>query len=104
MEQNVQTAMQVTLYKKNGTYIDKDDGKEKRFTRFYLECGDNRIPIEVCFFRNEEGRDPVYASRKAVLSAFAATLPEKNVTDEKSEELAETKAVNPSSYSPEEFS
>ncbi len=75
MEQNVQ-AMQVTLYKKNGTYI-ANDGKEKNYTNFYVKCGDSLIPVEVCFFPNDDGKDFAYAGRKAVLSAFAAILPDK---------------------------
>ncbi len=70
--------MQVNLLKKNGTYVDKKDGKEKRFTNFYLQCGDSLIPVEVKFFPNEEtGIDRQYAGRKEVLSAFADILPEK---------------------------
>lgn len=86
MEQNVQKVMQVTLFKKNGTYTDKKDNKEKRFTNFYVKCGDELVPIEVCFFPNDEGRDFAYAGRKAVLSAFAAILPDKNATDKKNED------------------
>ncbi len=37
--------MQIQLFKKTGTYTDKD-GKEKRFVNFYLKCGDALVPIE----------------------------------------------------------
>ena len=71
--------MQVQLFKKVGTYTDKKDGKEKRFTNFYVKCGDALIPVEVCYFPNDkfDGRDPQYSGRKDVLSAFAAMLPDK---------------------------
>lgn len=70
--------MQVQLFKKQGTYKDKE-GKEKRYTNFYLRCNDALIPIEVCYFPNDkcDGRDPQYAGRKDVMSAFAAILPDK---------------------------
>lgn len=71
--------MQVELLKKNGKYVDKKDGKEKSFTNFFLRCGDELVPVEVCFFPQEkfDGRDPNYNGRKKVLSAFAAILPDK---------------------------
>ena len=70
--------MTVELFKKNGTYTDKD-GKEKRFTNFYVQCGDQMIVVEPKYFPNDkfEGRDPGFAGRKAVLEAFATVLPEK---------------------------
>ncbi len=67
---------QVQLFKKNGTYKDRD-GKEKHFTNFYVKCNDTLIPVEVCYFQGEDGRDNQYSSRKAVLSAFSDILPEK---------------------------
>lgn len=72
--------MQVQLFKRLGTYVDKKDNKEKRFTNFYLKCGDALIPIEPCFFPRPEfdGRDPQYSGRKEVLTAFAAILPDKS--------------------------
>ena len=71
--------MQVQLFKKCGTYTDTKTGKEKRFTNFYLKCGDALVPVEVCYFPKVEfdNRDPNYNGRKEVLSAFAATLPDK---------------------------
>lgn len=71
--------MQVQLFKKCGTYTDTKTGKEKRFTNFYLKCGDTLVPIEVCYFPKPEfdDRDPNYIGRKEVLSAFAAQLPDK---------------------------
>ena len=66
------------MYKKNGTYIDKKDGKEKRFTNFYVACGDQLIPVEPKYFPNDkcEGRDPQFSARKAVMEAFAESFPE----------------------------
>lgn len=70
---------QVQLFKKVGKYTDKD-GKEKTSTRFYVKCGDVLVPVEIPYFEGEDGRDYQYASRRAVLSAFSDTLPEKQVT------------------------
>ena len=70
--------MLVRLFKKESTYIDKNDGKEKKATRFYLECGNSLVPIEPTYFENAEtGRDAQYASRKAIMKAFAEDLPQK---------------------------
>ena len=70
--------MEVKLYKKDGTYTDKKTGEQKNSTRFYLGCGNTLVPIEPTYFENPElGRDPQYASRKAVLKAFAEDLPPK---------------------------
>ena len=70
--------MEVKLYKKKGTYIDKQTQKEKTFTNFYVRCGDQLIPVEPVYFPNSkfENRDPSYQGRKAVLEAFAETLPD----------------------------
>ena len=71
--------MLVELYKKKGTYKDKETGKEKAYTNFYVKCGDQMIPVEPVYFPNAkcDGRDPGYLGRKSVLEAFAVTLPEK---------------------------
>ena len=70
--------MLVKLFKKESTYTDKSDGKEKRATRFYLECGSSLVPVEPTYFEDPNtGKDAQYASRKAVLKAFAEDLPAK---------------------------
>ena len=71
--------MKVELFKKQGTYTDKKDNKEKQFTNFYVKCGDKLIPVEPVFFPNPalDGRDPGYSGRKSVLEAFAETLPDR---------------------------
>ena len=68
----------VYLVKKMTSF--EKDGVKKRGTNFYLQVGDEYIPIEVVFFPNEkcEGRDPAYASRNAILSAVARELPPKS--------------------------
>lgn len=68
--------MLVNLYKKEGTYKDKE-GQDKRFVNFYVKCGDNLIPVEPCYFPKKEygDKDPGYAPRKEVLKAFAEALP-----------------------------
>ncbi len=74
---------QVELFKQTGKYTDKK-GEEKNFTNFYVKCGDELVPVQVKFFENDEGNDPRYAPRKAVMSAFASLLPplpEKKETD-----------------------
>ena len=71
--------MTVQLYKKYGTYTDKESGKEKRFVNFYVKCGDQMVVVEPKYFAQDkfDGRDPNFAGRKAVLEAFAELLPEK---------------------------
>ena len=70
--------MTVELFKKVGTYQEKDTGKEKRFVNFYVKCGDQMVVVEPKYFPNAnfEGRDPGFAGRKAVLEAFATELPD----------------------------
>lgn len=66
---------QVGLYCKKGSYVDKD-GVTKQAIRFYLQCGNTKIPVEVSYFENKElGRDPNYAGRKEVLKSYAEELP-----------------------------
>ena len=74
--------MEVKLYKKIGTYVSKEDGKEKPYVNFYVNCGDQLIPVEPKYFPNAkcDNRDPQFQGRKAVLEAFAETLPEKEQT------------------------
>lgn len=72
--------MQVELFKKSGTYEDKN-GKEKQYTNFYVKCGDSLIPINVPYFEGEDGKDYQYNGRKEVLKAFADNLPEKTVKE-----------------------
>ena len=68
---------EVKLFKRNGMYKDKY-GKDKKFTNFYVQCGDQLISVTPTYFENEEGRDPAYAGRKMVLSSYAEELPEKD--------------------------
>jgi len=71
--------MQVELFKKKGSYTDKKTGELKDITNFYLKCGDGLIRVEIPYFPDpkNDNKDPNYSSRKSVLSAFAAELPEK---------------------------
>ena len=71
----------VKLFKKSYTYKNKD-GEDVKGTRFYLECGDTLIPIEVTYFdkKDEKGNslgDSNFKSRKAVMSSYAEVLPDK---------------------------
>lgn len=68
---------EVKLYKKDSTYNDKNTGEQRKATRFYLECGNALIPIEVSYFGTEEKRDTQYSGRKEVMRAFAQELPER---------------------------
>lgn len=63
---------EMKLYKKKVVYKDKKTGEEKYAINFSLKLGDTFVPIEVKFFPDKEtNRDNKYASRKAVMSAFA---------------------------------
>ena len=69
---------EIKLLKKETSYADKQTGEARQATRFYIQCGDALIPVQVTFFENPEtGKDAQYASRKAILKAFATDLPEK---------------------------
>ena len=70
--------MMVKLFKQEGTYVN-NEGKEKRFVNFFIECGDTRVPIEVSYFPQDKfgGRDPNYVWRREVLKTFAENLPAK---------------------------
>lgn len=70
--------MTVQLFKKEGTYVDKKDNKEKSYVNYYVKCGDKLIPIEVKYFPNDkcDGRDPGYSGKMEVMKAFADVLPE----------------------------
>lgn len=81
---------EVKLFKRNGTYQDKD-GNEKKFTNFYVQCGDQLISVTPTYFENEEGRDPAYAGRKMVLSAFAEELPDKKTDKQDDKSMSKKK-------------
>lgn len=69
---------EMKLFKKKVVYKDKDSGEEKFAINFSLKLGDTFVPIEVKFFPDKQtGRDIQYSSRRAVMSAFAEELPEK---------------------------
>ena len=79
--------MQVELFKKVATYKDQQ-GQDKQATRFYVRCGGTLIPVEVTYFKGKDGeKDNQYGGRKAILTAFADDLPdkEKPVGDSKAE-------------------
>ncbi len=71
------------LFKKTKIYTG-DDGVQKTYENFYVQCGDGFIPIQVKYFgkASDESGNPVidynYKSRKAVLSSHAVELPEKS--------------------------
>lgn len=69
---------EMKLYKKKVAYKDKNTGEEKTAVNFSLKLGDALIPIEVKFFPDKETKkDLQYASRRAVVLAFAEELPDK---------------------------
>ena len=71
--------MEIKLFKKDTSFTDKQSGEMRQATRFYLQCGDALIPVQVTYFENPEtGKDRQYASRKAILKAFATDLPAKD--------------------------
>lgn len=68
---------EMKLYKKKVAYKDKSTGEEKTAVNFSLKLGDALIPIEVKFFADKETKkDARYASRRAIVSAFAEELPD----------------------------
>lgn len=73
---------EVKLLKQNSRYTSKE-GEEKTAVNFYLQCGNERIPIEAKYFENDEGKDPNYRARRTVMSAFAESLPDKEPTVKK---------------------
>ena len=76
--------MEVKLFKKTSKYIDKDN-QEKQATRFYVQCGDALIPVEVTYFKDKEtGKDDKYASRREVMKAFASEFPQKQAEKKES--------------------
>ena len=84
---------EVKLFKKLAKYVDKKDGKEKTATNFYIQCGDQNIPVEVKYYEDPETHtDPNYRARKTVLSAFADLFPERD-KDGKQDKAAESKTV-----------
>ena len=70
--------MEVKLFKEKGKYNDKKTGEEKTYTNFFVECGDKKIAVEPKYFGTEEKPDKGYSGRKAILEAFAETLPDKS--------------------------
>ena len=69
--------MQVELFKKVVEYTTQD-GEVKKATNFFVACGDALVPVEVKYFENKETKtDKNYASRRTLMSAFAAELPQK---------------------------
>lgn len=70
--------MQVNLFKKITKYMDPKDNVEKQATRFYVQCGDSLIPIDVTYFKDKlTGKDNQYIGRREVMKAFASDLSEK---------------------------
>ena len=66
------------LFKKERTFVDEKTGKEKTVENFYVQCGDQYIPIQVCYFGKEDKIDYNFRSRRAILSAFAQPFPSKD--------------------------
>ncbi len=68
---------EVPLLKRRGSYVDNRTNERKFYTNFYLQCGDDWIPVEVEFQPNEREVDVNYGSNKRVFSAYAEALPPK---------------------------
>ena len=69
--------MDVKLYSQKCTYTDKE-GKNQPYTNFYLQCGGQLVPIDVKYFKKQNGeKDKGFIVRKGVLEAFADPLPPK---------------------------
>lgn len=67
----------VKLFKRIVSYKDKE-GNDKKAINFYLsnEEGQVLIPINVCYFPNDDGKDPGFQGRKGFLEGLAETLVE----------------------------
>ena len=90
---------QVSLLKKNGSYVNKD-GEEKKVTNFFVRCGDVLVPIEVKYFESKEtGKDDRYRERRVLLSAFAEELPDKGKNG-KTEKKPALEPMDDDSYLP----
>ncbi len=74
--------MQVKLFKKTSSYIDRNTKEEKQATNLYVDCNGKLIPIAVKYFENSDGNDPAYSGRKAILTTFADELPAQPVSTE----------------------
>lgn len=81
--------LEVKILKQKSSYV--KDGEERTATNFFIDCGDERIPIEVKFFPSIDGKDYAFVSRKRVLSAFAESLPDKPLSDKDKSLLAPVK-------------
>ena len=65
--------MQVNLIKKETPY--EKNGEKKIATAFFVECGDKEIDVQVVYRKGKNGEpDKTYATRKAILSAFATPV------------------------------
>ena len=49
------------------------------------------VPVQVSYFEGEDGKDPQYNARRAVMSAFAEPLPDKPKSDENAKKLKSDK-------------
>ena len=69
----------VALLKRKKPYKDTE-GNDKVATNFYIKCGEegDLIAIDIHYFPNAklDNRDPGFTARKAVMEAFATTLPD----------------------------
>lgn len=83
--------LEVKLLKQKSSYV--KDGEQKTAINFFIDCGDERIPVEVKFFPGIDGKDKAFVSRKRVLSAFAESLPDKPLSDKDKSLLEPVKAV-----------
>ena len=69
----------VQLFKRKKKYKDAA-GVDKVATNFFIKCGDegDLIAVDIHYFPNAQldNRDPGFTGRKAVMEAFATTLPD----------------------------
>lgn len=73
--------MQVNLFKKTGSYVNKD-GDKKQSLQFYVKVNESLIPVEPTYYHKKDDKgnelqDYGYGKRKAVLEAVADELPAK---------------------------
>lgn len=86
--------MQVKLFKKVVEYTTQA-GEKKTATNFFVECGDQLIPVEVKYFEDKETHtDKNYRVRRSLMSAFAEELPDREKPVSTGSRVEEKATVN----------
>ncbi len=62
--------MLVSVAKQVETVASKETNSKRNVVSFLVKCGEAQVKTRIVEFKNEDGKDPAYAGRVAVLSAF----------------------------------